>query len=210
MVRLGLNSTQTMGFSLTRGVSQIFLAPRSLLITSAPTRFSSNSIRQGIRFSSTKQAHPQSSLTWNEFLAKRIQRRRLNIAASILTGFVSVTVGWGILANVEIDPTEPIYGFNPLVVLPVSLMICAGLGSLLGPSLGTFLFRISLGKNFASFAQKNVEFLRHVKNNRPDPSKQTYANPVPDYYGEKIGSLKDYRRWLRDGIAYRKKVETFL
>lgn len=69
---------------------------------------------------------------------------------------------------------------------------------------------MSLGKNFPAFAQKNAEFLRHVQKNRPDPSKQTYANPVPDYYGEKIGSLKEYRRWLRDGIAYRKKVETFL
>ncbi|VVT53871.1 uncharacterized protein SAPINGB_P003792 [Magnusiomyces paraingens] len=149
-------------------------------------------------------------LSWNDFLAKRLQRRRVNLAASVVTGFFGMTAGWAVLANIEINPAEPIFGFDAMIVLPLGLLLCAGAGSLLGPSVGSFLFKASLGKSFPEFAHKNAQFLRHVQRNRPDPSKQTYANPVPDYYGEKIGSLKDYRRWLRDCRAYRRKVETFL
>lgn len=150
------------------------------------------------------------SLTWNEFLAQRVRRRKLNTRSSIVTGLVGIAAGWAVVANIEIDPTQLIFGFDMLQVLPFGLLLCGGVGALAGPSIGGLVFRASLGKNFASFNQKNAEFLRHVKKMRPDPSKQTLAIPVPDYYGEKIGSLKDYRRWLRDGRAFKRKVETFL
>lgn len=152
-------------------------------------------------------------LPWNEFLAKRLQRRRMNLAASVFTGILGIGAGWAVIANVEIDPTQPILGMDPLIMLPIGVVLCGTAGALCGPSLGSLLFKWTvLGKkqNVEAFMAQNAEFLRHVKRNRPDPSKQTYANPVPDYYGEKIGSLKDYRTWLRDGRAYRRKVETFL
>jgi len=31
------------------------------------------------------------------------------------------------------------------------------------------------------------------------------SNPVPDYYGEKIGSVADFRNWMKDQRAYNKK-----
>lgn len=37
-------------------------------------------------------------------------------------------------------------------------------------------------------------------------SRQNMQNPVPDYYGEKIQSISDYRRWLRDCSVYRRKA----
>jgi import inner membrane translocase subunit TIM23 len=36
------------------------------------------------------------------------------------------------------------------------------------------------------------------------------ANPVPDYYGEKIGSVAGYRQWLKDQRAFNKKRTTYL
>jgi import inner membrane translocase subunit TIM23 len=33
---------------------------------------------------------------------------------------------------------------------------------------------------------------------------------VPDYYGEKIGSVMDYRRWLKDQQAFNLKREKML
>jgi import inner membrane translocase subunit TIM23 len=36
------------------------------------------------------------------------------------------------------------------------------------------------------------------------------ANPVPDYYGEKISSVKDYRQWLKDQRAFNKKRTTYV
>lgn len=58
--------------------------------------------------------------------------------------------------------------------------------------------------------QKEKEFLAHIKKNRVDPSFQSLSNPVPDYYGEKIGSVTQYRQWLKDQRAYNRKRETFL
>jgi hypothetical protein len=55
--------------------------------------------------------------------------------------------------------------------------------------------------------QKEKEFLAHIKKNRVDPSFQSLSNPVPDYYGEKIGSVQQYRQWLKDQRAYNKKRE---
>ena len=34
-------------------------------------------------------------------------------------------------------------------------------------------------------------------------------NPVPDYYGEKISSVRAYRQWLKDQRAFRKKRESY-
>ncbi|MBE3049199.1 hypothetical protein IMZ48_43220 [Candidatus Bathyarchaeota archaeon] len=33
---------------------------------------------------------------------------------------------------------------------------------------------------------------------------------VPDFYGEKISSVKGYRQWLKDQRAYNKKREVFV
>jgi hypothetical protein len=41
-------------------------------------------------------------------------------------------------------------------------------------------------------------FFQHIKRRRADPSRQSVQNPTPDYYAEKVGSIKDYRQWLRD------------
>lgn len=35
------------------------------------------------------------------------------------------------------------------------------------------------------------------------------ANPVPDYYGEKIGSVAGYRRWLKDQRAFNLKTGVY-
>lgn len=150
-------------------------------------------------------------LNWNDFLALRVKRRRVNLISSCFTAFLGVSAGWGFIANIEIDPTQLILGFDPAVVYSLALVICGGLGYLVGPSLGDVVFKSMIRKQASSFIKKDAEFLRHIRKNRPDPSNQNHtANPVTDYYGEKIGSLQDYRRWLRDGRVYRKKLEKFL
>lgn len=151
-----------------------------------------------------------SALSWNEFLALRSKRRRVNTVCSIFTAFGAVTIGWGFVSNIEIDPTQMIFGFDPFWVYGGGLFALGGFSYLLGPVVGESVFKLMIRKQYPSFVQKNTEFLKHIKANRPDPSKQSYVNPVVDYYGEKIGSLKDYRRWLRDGRVYRKKSEKFL
>jgi len=53
--------------------------------------------------------------------------------------------------------------------------------------------------------QKEKAFYERIKRYRVDPSSSSYGNPVPDYYGEKIGSVQDYRRWLKDQRAFNRK-----
>jgi len=53
---------------------------------------------------------------------------------------------------------------------------------------------------------RDREFHQHIVRNRVDPAAQTATNPVPDFYGEKIGSLHQYRQWLRDQSRYRRKA----
>ncbi len=53
--------------------------------------------------------------------------------------------------------------------------------------------------------QKETEFYKRIKSHRVDPSTNSFQNPVPDYYGEKIGSVTDYRHWLKDQRAYNRK-----
>ncbi len=57
----------------------------------------------------------------------------------------------------------------------------------------------------AKSSQKERQFFNRIKAHRVDPSSSSVQNPVPDYYGEKIGSVADYRRWLKDQRAFKLK-----
>ena len=59
------------------------------------------------------------------------------------------------------------------------------------------------------FIQKEKDFYQHIKRHRVDPSSQSVSNPVPDYYGEKIDSLKAYRQWLKDQRAFTRKRQSY-
>lgn len=60
------------------------------------------------------------------------------------------------------------------------------------------------------FMQKEKEFFDRIRRYRVDPSSNSIANPVPDYYGEKIGSVQGYRQWLKDQRAYNRKRRNFI
>lgn len=55
--------------------------------------------------------------------------------------------------------------------------------------------------------QKEKSFYDRVNRYRGDASKSSPQNPVPDFYGEKIKSVKDYRRWLKDQRAFKRKKD---
>ncbi|KAK3648487.1 TIM23 complex component [Elasticomyces elasticus] len=52
---------------------------------------------------------------------------------------------------------------------------------------------------------KEKSFYRRIQKYRADPSSSSPQNPIPDYYGEKVASVKDYRRWLKDQRAFKLK-----
>lgn len=161
-------------------------------------------------FTSSRVSMNSSSLSWNEFFALRGRRRRIGQVCSIGTTILGVGAAWTYFANIEIDMTEKLFGVDAIFVYGACIVFAGVLGYLAGPGAGDFIFRQSLGKRAADFVRKDTTFLQHIKRNRPDPAKQSYTNPITDYYGEKIDSLAGYRRWLRDAHIYKVKSEKYL
>jgi len=99
---------------------------------------------------------------------------------------------------------------DPFITLGLLTFTCGGLGWLLGPIVGTGVFNLANAKHRGEMILKEKEFYDRVKKYRVDPSASSMANPVPDYYGEKISSVAGYRQWLKDQRAFNKKRQTFL
>lgn len=125
-----------------------------------------------------------------------------------------------------------VYGScRPMFADSIAIIGCVGAGWLSGPILGNALWKLAHRKVLGRVEQMDNVFLNHIKKKRVDPSRQSVNNPVslidgtcihhsmllmiasttplsqvPDYYGEKIGSMKGYRQWLRDQATYRRKA----
>lgn len=77
----------------------------------------------------------------------------------------------------------------------------------MGPLFGNGLFKLMNRKYATAMDIRDKEFYEHIKKNRADARLNSIRNPVPDYYGEKIQSVQDYRSWLRKQREhYRKGV----
>lgn len=141
---------------------------------------------------------PTEKLSWNDFLHLRRQRHRAEVISSIPTAFAGLIGGFSYFATQEIDPTQLVLGLDPLLLYCGATVACGGLGWLVGPIFGSTAWKLIHRKKATLIEQREKEFFQHVKKNRVDPSRQSFNNPVPDHYAEKIGSVADYRRWLRD------------
>ncbi|CAZ79417.1 unnamed protein product [Tuber melanosporum] len=158
----------------------------------------------------TSSSQSNEKLGWDTFLQLRKQRRRYNLVSSLFTSALGTTAGVGYLANKEIDPTQMIMGMDPIILFGLATVSCGALGWLAGPVLGSSAFSVVKRRIMGQINEREREFLQHIKKNRVDPSFQSFSNPVPDYYGEKIGSIKQYKQWLKDQRAYNRKSKSFL
>lgn len=162
-------------------------------------------IRGSKRFNSSA---PQ--MNWVDFFKLRTESKRINVASSSLTSLLGAFATLTYLGNVEIDVEKPIFGIDPFMVLGGVVIIGGVAGYLAGPSIGVRIFNMKNSKVLSEFRAKDQIFLQRIKRNRVDPSSQSFSNPVPDYYGERINSLTKYKQWLRDCNAFRRKTEEFL
>ncbi|CAD0111632.1 unnamed protein product [Aureobasidium uvarum] len=153
--------------------------------------------------STTSSQSQTPQLTWDEFLKLRRTRRFINLGSSALSGAASVAVAVPAFAEFEIENIgAQMTGLDPMFIIGGSLMGVGAVGWLLGPFLGTAFFNIWKGSLRKEFAR---DFYSHIKRFRADPASSSVNNPVPDYYGEKINSVADYRRWLKDQRAFTRK-----
>ncbi|ODV77032.1 mitochondrial import protein Pam17 [Suhomyces tanzawaensis NRRL Y-17324] len=160
-----------------------------------------------VRFNSTNSTP---ALNWVDFLKLKKENHVMNITASVFTTLAGGVVTLTYLGNYEFDPEKPILGMDPIMMMGGGVVLGGFVGYLFGPTIGTSLFRLKNRSILKQFLQKDSIFLTKIKANRVDPSSQSFSNPVPDYYGEKIYSLKGYKQWLRDCNAYRRKTKEFL
>ncbi|KAK2754237.1 TIM23 complex component [Arachnomyces sp. PD_36] len=150
-------------------------------------------------------------LDWNTFFKLRASRRRYTLVSSILSSLTTTAVGVQVLSMQNLDSLgTQVMGFDPFVVLGLATVTCGAAGWLAGPFLGNAFWGALHRKYKGGVSKKEKEFFDRIKRFRVDPSSNSFANPVPDYYGEKIGSVRDYRQWLKDQRAYNRKKRSFV
>jgi len=147
------------------------------------------------------------TLNWGQYLAIRRQRHKWETVASVPTALLGLQGAVAYFSTQTVDFTTSIMGLDPMMFFGLATVGITGLGYLCGPIVGSSLWRISHRKTMHLIEEKDKEFHRRIVKNRVNPSAQSYNNPVPDYYGEKIGSLHQYRQWLRDQAKYRQKAQ---
>ncbi|CCF45808.1 hypothetical protein CH063_14763 [Colletotrichum higginsianum] len=155
-------------------------------------------------------AVPGDKLDWETFFQLRKSRRRWQLGFSIISGLGSFVGGAGILATGVADPLVTQVPLDPFITMGMMTMAFGALGWLVGPSVGSLVF-YTLNKRWKNqMTIKEKEFFARIKKNRVDPSVSSVGNPVPDFYGEKISSVKGYRQWLKDQRAFNKKRISFV
>jgi len=127
-------------------------------------------------------------------------------AIAALTGGVSY-----ISSSPDIEAKiGPVLGLDPLITMGILTFACGAGGWLLGPFVGSAVFGMRYRSMSRMITEKEKEFFARIKKYRVDPTTSSLNNPVPDFYGEKIGSVMDYRRWLKDQRAFNLKREKTL
>ncbi|KAI1001820.1 hypothetical protein K3495_g6383 [Podosphaera aphanis] len=195
----------------------LFKFPRPSTIRQSPISFvryasgtsspSSSSLNSSNSFSYNP---PASSLDWNSFFRLRKKRRLYQQCSSVGSGLASVSCGVQFLTTSDFDALVSSFPLDPVISLGLITAVFGGLGWLLGPVAGTALFNLTNRQFRAQMDEKEKEFYKRLRKNRVDPSNSSMVNPVPDYYGEKISSVADYRQWLKDCRAFNIKRITYL
>ncbi|GAA6034236.1 hypothetical protein JCM8097_003800 [Rhodosporidiobolus ruineniae] len=145
-------------------------------------------------------------IDWPTYLSLRKSQRLYGLVASIPTTLIGFSAGATYFATIESDPTDLIFGIEPVYAYGIATVGCVGLGWLAGPTVGSAVWRLTHGKVAKAMEAKDKDFFKHISRWRADPSRQSASNPSPDFYAEKVGSLQQYRTWLRDQNTFRRKA----
>jgi len=137
-------------------------------------------------------------MNWNEFFR---MRRRLTWFKRLAGGVPAVCAFFAaegaVLSMPIFDPTRPILGLDPLIIVG-----CASLFGIVGSfTLGSaamgWAWQLARPRIAAQMNQMQSSFYHRVTKYRANvPPNPTQMNFAFDFYGEKIKSVADYRAWL--------------
>ena len=78
-------------------------------------------------------------------------------------------------------PVRPLFFCH--IRLPLTRRLRVGFGYLIGPVIGSGIWRMTHRRLMRLIEKRDKEFHQHIVKNRVDPTAQSATNPVPDYYG---------------------------
>ena len=159
--------------------------------------------------SNPNQSTQNTILDWNAFFRLRTSRRRYSLASSIVSSIVVTGAAFVFLSTQPemADEITKIIPMDPVISMGIMTFAATFFGWLIGPIFGNTVWKLLHRSRLPEFTIKEKAFFERIKKHRVNPMGASTNNPVPDYYGEKIGSLAGYRRWLRDQRAFNRKRE---
>ncbi|KAF9364806.1 TIM23 complex component [Mortierella sp. NVP85] len=184
---------------------------RRLLTTSAPLKqqASKTTTTTAPATTATKQGTANETMDWNTYFALRRTRRNYERVFMVPCALLGLGSAGYYFAQQPFDPT-PIFGMDQVVVYIVGTIAAGIVGLATGPVVGNMFFRAANSKAKPLVDRMDKEFFKHIVKNRADPSSNSVRNPIPDYYGEKIKSVSEYRAWLRKQREYRRKSQFYV
>lgn len=138
-------------------------------------------------------------MNWNDFF--RFRKRFVWFKRSVggvpaLFGFFAAE---GALLSLPVfDPTQPVFGIDPLVLVGIGTAVGSVASFATGSALVGTLWRLFNRQRAAQIDAMQRDFYHRITQHRANvPPNPTQLNFSFDYYGEKIGSVREYRQWLR-------------
>lgn len=183
--------------------------PRTHLQTAWLRRDERTQIRHVSEITLPKLRSAQNLLDWDSFFRLRMSRRRYSLASSIISATgVTAAAFFGLSTFPETaDELTKLVPLDPVISMGLITLGATFLGWLIGPIFGNALWKLLHRTHIRGFNFKERAFFERIKKHRVNPMGASTNNPVPDYYGEKIGSVSGYRRWLKDQRAFNRKRE---
>jgi Mitochondrial import protein Pam17 len=128
----------------TRLLSTSLLRPKFVLLYSHPSFYchagpcspALASLPSARRHFTATTSTNAASLSWDEFLRLRRQRRLAGLIASFPTAILGLCGGGLYFATQELDPTQTILGMDPYIMSVVFTAGCGLFGWLMGPTVG--------------------------------------------------------------------------
>ncbi|CAG8564922.1 11113_t:CDS:2 [Ambispora leptoticha] len=120
-------------------------------------------------------------LSWDDYFWLRVRRRNTERAFTIPSTLLGFGLSTGYVVTRELDPT-PILGQDPAVIYGLSILLCLFSGLLIGPVIGSGVWKLFHRREVKLMEERDREFYAHIKTNRADPSLHSIRNPAPDYY----------------------------